>query len=172
MQTERPVMDEKTIDQLAKDGDASRLAQALRNIIKCTDEATHAAQAAANARQEYVPTVVYKDALYQAMDTALRDEPYQPGGYGFATEEMDEFAPDLPEPDPADETDYRPLALWLMCADQQWDMQVDHGDIDPDSENYWAFVAQFTQHGLDVDKQKREQPPELRSADQLVEGQR
>lgn len=162
--TERKTMDWHAIGDLEAAGDVKTLADALRNLITITDKATTSAQAAANARQEYVPTTLCKDELYRAMDTALRGEPYDPWGRELAIEEYDD---DLPEPDPAEGTDYRPLARTLQYADDQWNLHADSDDYDPEDEtnSYTVFVAKIVQSSLDADARLRAQPVELRGND-------
>jgi hypothetical protein len=157
--TPRRTMTWRVINELEAGGDIATLAAALRNLILITDHATSGAQAAANARQEYVPTILYKDDLYQAMDTALRGEPYDP--YARPVTFDDEFEEQLEEPDPADGTDYRPLARALQMADDQWNRHADGDNFDPD-EDYIVWVAKEAQAYLDSDQKARDQPVELR----------
>lgn len=156
------VMNERVINELEASGDIATLAAALRNLIVVTDHATSGAQAAANARQEYVPTTLYKDDLYRAMDAALRGGPYEPRGSSLATFD-DEFEEELDEPDPAGGTDYRPLARALRFADDQWEMFQNSISAEQDPEaNYIVWVAQAAQSYLDSDQAARNRPVEMR----------
>lgn len=164
--TSRSAMDEAAVNRLEASGGIATLASALRNIIAVTDEATHAAQAEANQRQEYVPTVLFKDGIYRAMDAALRGEQFKPGQcseLAVFDEEFDEEEAHLPAPDPADGTDYRPLARALRVADDEWAAFQNSisAEQDPDAD-YFVFVAQFAQQLLDSDAEARRRPVELR----------
>lgn len=72
--SEKRIMDLHAINALHAAGDIDTLAQALRNIITVTDEATSSAQAAARQMQEYVPTTLGKDSIYRALDAAFDAE--------------------------------------------------------------------------------------------------
>lgn len=155
------VMNWRTVAELEAAGDAKTLAEALRNLITITDHATSGAQSAANARQEYVPTTLHKDDLYRAMDTALTGEAYDPHGRALYIEDDED---DLPEPNPAEGTDYRPMARALQVADDQWSSHADSDDYEPESETdtYSVFVAKMVQSILDADAVSRAKPVELR----------
>jgi hypothetical protein len=156
------VMNWRTVAELEAAGDVKTLADALRNLITVTDHATNAAQAAANARQEYVPTTLHKDDLYAAMDAALRGEPYDPSGRALYVEDDED---DLPEPDPTAGTDYRPLARVLRYADDQWSLHADSDDYDPEQDDYTVYVAKCAQSLLDADAALRAKPVELRGTE-------
>lgn len=70
----RDVLDHRMICELEAHGDIETLARALRNVVKVTDDATSAAQAASRHSEDYVPTAIRKGDIYQAMDKALRGE--------------------------------------------------------------------------------------------------
>lgn len=152
-------MDLAAIERLEAAGDTVTLATALRNVIAVTDDATEAAMEEALQRQEYVPVVLHKDAIYRALDTALRGEPYEPDG-GLVFEEDE-----LPEPDPEDDPNARPLARALKHADSEWEMFQNSisAEQDPDVD-YHLFVAREALRYLADDTDAQQRPIDLRGA--------
>lgn len=148
-------LDWATVAELEKACDIDTLANALRNIITLTDDATHAAQAASRARQEYVPTVVFKDGIYRAMDTALAGERYDVRGGNLATF----FDEDSYEPTT---NDNKALARAIQFANEMWDQAVDNGDVDSITTDYSSWIADFVQNNLDSDAKARAKPVEVR----------
>lgn len=147
-------MNWQAIADLEARGDAAALATALRNIITLTDDATHAAQAAATAWQEYVPTVVYKDDVYRAMDTALRGEPYEVRMPSLATFD-DEAAAYEPT------TDNKALARAIEYAHDMWGQYEDSDGFDP-ATDYCSWIADAVQSWLSADEKARAKPAEVR----------
>jgi hypothetical protein len=123
-----------------------------------TDAATRTAQAASNAQQEYVPTIVYKDDIYRALDTALTGEPYNVRGTSLATVGED--------PDGEPVGDNKALARGIRFANEQWDMYADSDDFDPATE-YYSWIADRALAWVRLDEKARAQPVELRGAGEV-----
>jgi hypothetical protein len=123
--SERRVLDMKAINDLHALGDIDTLAQALRNIIVVTDDATTSAQAAARARQEYVPTTLGKDTLYRALDAALNaDEQVKfdasPGGAVWVADDDPDYE-EYERQDTEISDAFRASAAIMDQATEDWD---------------------------------------------------
>lgn len=156
MTTTQPVMNWQAINELANASDTVTMATALRNIILVTDKATEDAQSAANARQEYVPTVLHKDALYRALDAALRSESYDPRDHGQVLADDEGEDPYQPE-----NTPNKALARALFWAHEWWDRYVDSDDFDEDTDQF-VWIADEVTRMVAADEAARAQPTEKR----------